>query len=260
MKTLKSIIEKEFLFMEQKQNNSNMLKVFYKINLKITNTENKEDEESATPLQTAPELSTPPVEAPTETQSLPAPTELPAPTPENSTELPLPSPNPSSASSNLPAPSVETKSLKEEDEEEDEEKVTNDNEIIRKTEGEISLSKDEVDEIQTIEDLIDMLGDKDNDGDNILDDFSIEVIKTMISPDAAQKASQVINRDDYIFLDILYGRKKEDDNIGFRITKRKKSDSVSSMILKDGEILNTQFNVKIINDEIVNLRNSNVKN
>jgi type IV secretory pathway VirB10-like protein len=248
MQTLKSIIEKEFLFLEQKQNASNLLKVFYKINLKITNTENNKEQP---PSEQIPTPETIPPEA------APISTELPAPTPEPITNE-LPNPN---TSAQLPVPSVQTKSLKEADDEEneDEEKVTNDSEIIRKTEGELALSKEEVDEIQTIEDLIDTLGDKDNDGDNILDDFSIEVIKTMISPEAAQKASQVINRDDYIFLDILYGRKKEDDNIGFRITKRKKSDMVSSVILKDGEILNSPFNPKIINDEIVNLRNSVMK-
>ncbi|MDR0676491.1 MAG: hypothetical protein LBF97_05580 [Elusimicrobiota bacterium] len=262
MKTFRDVIQKEFLYMEAKENISNLLKVFYKINLKITNTENAEEQPEEVP---QPNTSAPvqqPVEINPQPQQEPLP--LPADTLQQQEPVETELPNPNSAPvpiEQLPVPSVKTKSLKEEDadEDENEEKVTNENEIIRKTEGQINLSKDEIDEIQTIEDLIDMLGDKDNDGDNILDDFSIEVIKTMISPDAAQKASQVINRDDYIFLDILYGRKKDDDNIGFRITKRKKSDTVSSVILKDGDILNTQWNVKIINDELVNLRNSIMK-
>lgn len=246
--TLKNIIERDFLFMEATEKTTQTLKVFYKIDLKITNSEEEKEEISQQQPEQAPAAPTEPQSQPQEppvdqVQSLP---------PETPPEPPKP---PELPPDNTKRPSTPVASVQTEAEE-DKEKITNDKEIVRKTEGDIILSKEEIDSIQTIEDLVDTLGEKDNKGERVLDEFSIETIKTLISPEAAQKAAQIINRDDHIFLDILYGRKKDDDNIGIRIAKRKKSDSVSCMILKDGDLLNTVFNVKIINDAIVELRNS----
>lgn len=212
----KDIIRKEFLF-ESKKEVAGALKIFYSIDIKI--------QEEGTP-----------IEQPQE----PAPQSQPQPV----AQEPAPQPQPVAQE---PQSVVQQESINEE--EDDDDKT-----IVKKLDGVLTLTKEDADNIQSIEDLIDFMADKKNNGEKILDELTVEVITALIMAPDAMKTNEIIKKDDQIIITIYYGYKKE-NSIGFKILKRKGVSSVSTIMLKDNEVLDSQFDFRKFNSQIVDYRN-----
>ena len=224
----RDIIKKEFLF-EEKKEKSGALKVFYNIDIKI---KDEKDPEKSVP---------PPVQEPVQA---PAPT--------------IQEPNPALAPTLPVQESINEEDLPVEPEVgpgEQEPNVGKD--IIKHIDGVISLSKDDVENIQTIDDLLDLLGDKKHDGQDLLDDLTIEVITSLVGNPEAMKAQNLLKKDDQIIISLAFGYKK-DDSVGIKILKRRGVSSVSIMMTKDNEVLDSPFDTKRFNGQIVAYRNETI--
>jgi hypothetical protein len=215
----KDIIRKEFLF-ESKKEVAGALKIFYSIDIKI-----KED---SSPIEQPKEPVAPPVQepAPVEQQPVEQPAQQPA-----------------------QQPVVQQENINEEEDDDDDDKT-----IVKKLDGVLTLTKEDADNIQSIEDLIDFMADKKNNGEKILDELTVEVITALIMAPDAMKTNEIIKKDDQIIITIYYGYKKE-NSIGFKILKRKGVSSVSTIMLKDNEVLDSQFDFRKFNSQIVDYRN-----
>ena len=132
--------------------------------------------------------------------------------------------------------------------------IKDDNNIVRKIEGQVELKQEKVDEIQTFQDIIEYLTKEQVEGVSVFDEFTSEVINTIFSPQAAQ-ISQIVDKKSSIFVDIQYGFAK-DDNVGVRIKKVANSDTVSNVMIIDGEIINAPFNLMKVNERIIDYRNN----
>ena len=141
---------------------------------------------------------------------------------------------------------------------EDEIEVMDENKIIRKVEGEIVLSDKQKDMIQSFDDIISELTEEKNNGEPVLDEFSEELIRLLYGPNV-NDINQKIDKGSSIFVEIFYGYKKE-DGIGVRFNKRKSSESVTSTMLIDNEIISVPFSIARVNKMIVDLRNSEFGN
>lgn len=254
--SFKDLFNKEFLFEETKKS----LNIFYKFNINIKKLEN-DNAEKENPDQ-ASENPAPEAQAPAQdVQAQAAPETVGAPAPEAQTPAPetaevpvTPAPEAQAQpgqSTDVPFSSIVTEDDKKKD---DNIEINDDNNIVRKIEGQVVLDNDDVDNIQTVEDMVQYLVDSKQDGVKVLDDFSAEIIKTLISANA-QQVSQQIDKSSSIFCDIFYGYEK-DDSVGIRIIKRKDNDSVSISMLVDNQLVPTKINnMDMINDRIVNYRN-----
>lgn len=211
----KDIISKEFLF-ESKKEVAGALKVFYSIDIKI-------QEEQA--MEQPPEPEVP--------QPQPAPVAVPQP----QTVPPVPAQQ----------PVVQQESINEED-------ADDGKSVIKKLDGVLTLTKEDADNIQSVEDLIDFMADKKDHGEKILDELTVEVITSLIMSPDAMKTNDIIKKEDQIIITIYYGYKKE-NSIGFKILKRRGVSSVSIIMLKDNEVLDSQFDFKKFNSQIVDYRN-----
>ena len=138
--------------------------------------------------------------------------------------------------------------------EEDNAAENSEEKIMRHFKGEYICKPEQADNIQTFEDLITILGDIKKDGVNILDDFSKEIIILC----ANQKYDEIktqLDKKSKIFAEIYFGYKK-DDSVGVRFKKAENSDSLSSSILIDNQIVTlTKFNIDRVNQKIVEYRN-----
>ena len=138
--------------------------------------------------------------------------------------------------------------------EEDNAAENSEEKIMRHFKGEYVCKPEQADNIQTFEDLITILGDIKKDGVNILDDFSKEIIILC----ANQKYDEIktqLDKKSKIFAEIYFGYKK-DDSVGVRFKKAENSDSLSSSILIDNQIVTlTKFNIDRVNQKIVEYRN-----
>ncbi len=141
---------------------------------------------------------------------------------------------------------------------EDEIEVRDENKIIRKVEGEIVLSDKQKDMIQSFDDIISELTEEKNNGEPVLDEFSEELIRLLYGPNV-NDINQKIDKGSSIFVEIFYGYKKE-DGVGVRFNKRKASESVTSTMLIDNEIISVPFSIARVNKMIVDLRNSEFGN
>ena len=141
---------------------------------------------------------------------------------------------------------------------EDEIEVMDENKIIRKVEGEIVLSNKQKDMIQSFDDIISELTEEKNNGEPVLDEFSEELIRLLYGPNV-NDINQKIDKGSSIFVEIFYGYKKE-DGVGVRFNKRKASESVTSTMLIDNEIISIPFSIARVDIMIVDLRNSEFGN
>jgi hypothetical protein len=143
----------------------------------------------------------------------------------------------------------------------------------RKVEGELTVPKEEAENIQTLQDLIDYLsdkkhgqaktssvakvlgkGDKNVKGETIISPTIQEVI--LILAGAGQGAlDDIVDKGDKVIVEVKYGKDKY-DNIGFKINKNAGTDVFSIMLVKDGELLPGQFNQALLNKQILYYRNS----
>ena len=69
-----------------------------------------------------------------------------------------------------------------------------------------------------------------------------------------KEIQDIINKNDQIIINLVYGYKK-DNSIGLKILKRKGVNSVSVIMLKDNEVLDSKFDQKRFNSQIIDYRN-----
>ena len=219
------------------------LKIFYEIDMNLVKPKQEQTAPENPVVQQPPQPITPvqpeqPVSAPApETQVNPEPVQ---PEPEQ-TQQPTNGPDVSGLLA-----SVQT--------EEDNAAENSEEKIMRHFKGEYVCKPEQADNIQTFEDLITILGDIKKDGVNILDDFSKEIIILC----ANQKYDEIktqLDKKSKIFAEIYFGYKK-DDSVGVRFKKAENSDTLSSSILIDNQIVTlTKFNIDRVNQKIVEYRN-----
>ena len=138
---------------------------------------------------------------------------------------------------------------------EDDEKISSNTEekIERKFSGEIKLTSNQKDNIQSINDIIEILSDTKKDGTPILDDFSSEII-TLCASQNYQQIKSMIDKESKIFVEIYYGYTKF-DLIGLRFNKHANADILTSTMLLDNNIINAKFSIDKINEKIAEFRN-----
>lgn len=241
----KELFDKEFLFESKKD--AKLVKIFYKFDINIIKPKTTEPAETQ----------------PAETQ--PAdPNQQPPATPVDTTaqlddqpEIPVdittqqPEPAGSLDLSNIPLATVVTEDDK------DEVKIQDEDSIVRKLEGEIPLPKEEVDNIQTIDDLVLKLTEEKKDGVEILDEFSAEILNLLLLPpeQASKEIQQKVDKSSSIFAEVMYGKKLE-DSVGVRMIKRKNSELVTTTIMIDNKVYNTTFKKEIVDERITDYRNN----
>jgi len=126
--------------------------------------------------------------------------------------------------------------------------------VMRHFKGEYVCKTEQSDNIQTFDDLISILGDIKKDGTNIIDDFCKEII-ILCANQNYNEIKTKIDKKSKIFVEIYFGYKK-DDSVGVRFKKSENSDSLSSSILIDNQIVTlTKFNIDRVNQKIVEYRN-----
>lgn len=126
--------------------------------------------------------------------------------------------------------------------------------VMRHFKGEYVCKTEQSDNIQTFDDLVSILGDIKKDGTNIIDDFCKEII-ILCANQNYNEIKAKLDKKSKIFVEIYFGYKK-DDSIGVRFKKSENSDSLSSSILIDNQIVTlTKFNIDRVNQKIIEYRN-----
>lgn len=236
---LKELFDREFLFESKKDNK--LYKIFYRIDI---NLKKAKKEEQPAPQEVAPQAPAAEVPQPAPQQPI-AQTEVPA-----ATEVSQPLPQEVPQAQNLSfSPSVVT-----EDDSSNETEITDDNSIVRKLNGELEISKEDVDDIQSIDDILDKL--KSSNNPQILDELSYEFILNMLQTNQLDDSlkAQLDYKASNLFVEIMYGKKKE-ESVGFRLIKRKNSDLISNSMLLDNQIVNSPFSKQKLDQKIVDTRN-----
>ena len=122
------------------------------------------------------------------------------------------------------------------------------------SQGEVPVPMDDVNNIQTIDDLVDYISDIHIGGKPIINKLVEEIILSMAG--AGDKAIEdVVNEGDKILVDIDYGADKK-DSIGFKINKINGSAAISLVMKKDNKIIPGQFDINEFNKQLIFFRNS----
>lgn len=244
--TVREIFNKEFLF-ESVKKNKYPYKIFYKLDISLIKNKEGEPQPEATPEQN-------PIPPEVNTQA-PAPVATPAPEQMAPAAAPVPEQPPVDNLQGLPEPAFSVVT-EDDNEETDSQEVTDDNVIVRKLSGEIELDEEDVDNIQSIDDIYQKLQEEKNNNANILDDLSFELLMNLTSTNQIQEdlKNKLDVKKSSIFAEIIYGKKKE-ESVGVRLIKRKNSDLVTNSMLVDNQIVNSQFNKKNLDIKIVDMRN-----
>ena len=252
----KELFDKEFLY-ESKKEDKKATKIFYNFDINIK----KKEEEQTTPTEqqneptpdmnaqpapVVPDINTQPVPD-INTQPVPDMSAQPAPITTDINTQPVPD------LSNLPLGSVVT----EDDDNGDNDghvSINDDNNIVRKFKGEMVLEKEEVDNIQTVEDIINILAENKVDGVNVLDEFTSDILQVMANPATQMQLKEKIDIESKIFAEILYGKKPE-DSVGVRFVKRKGSEMITTSMMIDNKIVNAQYKKETLDKRITEYRN-----
>ena len=120
--------------------------------------------------------------------------------------------------------------------------------------GKLQVSEDEIDNIQSLEDLMDFLSKKSVKGNPVLNDAVAEIILNMAT-NGAQSIADLISKDDRIYISIDYGKEK-DSSVGFKAIKSSGLNTLSLVMKKDNKILTGQFNLQEFNKQLIFFRNS----
>lgn len=242
----KELFDREFLF-ETKKDDAGSLKIFYRFDINIKKTE---EEPEQNPASSAPQAPLPDLSAPAGLPQPPAPEPAPAASP--APEAPQATPADAGAPdlSNIPLSSVVT----EDDGKKDDIQISDENNIVRKLSGEVALAKDEVDTIQTLDDVIAKLSESKKDGAEILDEFTSDILTVMADPSTQAQLKERISRESQVFAEIVYGKKIE-DSVGVRFIKRKNSDLITTSLMIDNSISGAKYSKEIVDKRIAGIRN-----
>lgn len=247
----KELFDKEFLY-ESKKEDKKATKIFYKFDINIKKIDEAEaNQEAPTDQTTLPPASdqamAPPTDPNLAAQTMPVVDQTaPAITP-NITQQP---------SEQLPDDLGATLAsvVTEDDKNEESVEINDEDNIIRKLEGEVILTEEEEDEIQTIEDIITKLTEAKKDGIEILDEFTADILQVMVNPATQQTLKEKIGKESSIFAEIIYGKKRE-DSAGLRIIKRKNSELLTTSLMIDNKIINAKYNKDTLDKRITEYRN-----
>ena len=77
--------------------------------------------------------------------------------------------------------------------------------------GKLQVSEDEIDNIQSLEDLMDFLSKKSVKGNPVLNDAVAEIILNMAT-NGAQSIADLISKDDKIYISVDYGKEKNNSS------------------------------------------------
>ena len=235
----KDLFDKEFLY-ESKKEDKKTTKIFYEFDINIKKKEEQVDNQPA-PDATAtptPDTGVPPVD----NTMAPAPAPVSAPM-DQPVDIPP-----------LPLASVVTEDDDDKGDNEEGVSINDDDNIIRKLKGEMVLEKEDIDNIQTIEDLITTLAENKVDGANVLDEFTSDILQVMANPATQLQLKDKIDVESKIFAQILYGKKPE-DSVGVRFIKRKGSDLITTSMMVDNKIINAQYKKETLDKRITDYRN-----
>lgn len=123
-----------------------------------------------------------------------------------------------------------------------------------KSEGELIVSKDRVDNIQTLEDFIENLVENKNEGKPIINDLIAEIVLATAGV-GTSALEDLVNKPDKIFIDLDYGENKG-NSIGIRVNKTPGSSAISIAMKKNNNLIPGEFNIQEFNKQLVFLRNS----
>ena len=247
----KEIFDREIIVEEHVRKG---LKIFYEIDLNLVKPKQETPEQPTAPVTPtpAPTPEVPPEQpaAPVADVTQPAPETAPvADTTQQAPEVP--------PEQQLKKPDLSGLLSSVQTEEEDSAAKNSEESIMRHFKGEYTCNSDQADNIQTFDDLINILGNVKKDGVNILDDFCKEIVLLC----ANQKYDEIktkLDKKSKIFAEIYFGYKK-DDSVGVRFKKSENSDNLSSSILIDNQIVTlTKFNIERVNQKIIEYRNYEV--
>ncbi len=247
----KELFDKEFLY-ESKKEDKKATKILYKFDINIKKIDEAEaNQEAPTDQTTLPPASdqtmAPPTDPNLAAQTMPVVDQTaPAITP-NMTQQPA---------EQLPDDLGATLAsvVTEDDKNEESVEINDEDNIIRKLEGEVILTEEEEDEIQTIEDIITKLTEAKKDGIEILDEFTADILQVMVNPATQQTLKEKIGKESSIFAEIIYGKKRE-DSAGLRIIKRKNSELLTTSLMIDNKIINAKYNKDTLDKRITEYRN-----
>lgn len=243
----KELFDKEFLY-ESKKEDKKATKIFYNFDINIKKKEEEQTTPTAQQNEPTPDTNAQPAPVVPDMNAQPVPdtSAQPAPVvPDMNTGVP--------DLSNLPLASVVT----EDDDNGDNDgnvSINDDNNIVRKFKGEMVLEKEEVDNIQTVEDIINILAENKVDGVNVLDEFTSDILQVMANPATQMQLKEKIDIESKIFAEILYGKKPE-DSVGVRFVKRKGSEMITTSMMIDNKIVNAQYKKEILDKRITEYRN-----
>jgi hypothetical protein len=123
--------------------------------------------------------------------------------------------------------------------------------------GQVPVPYEDVENIQTIDDLVDYVSDIRIGGKPIINDLVEEIILAMAG--VGEKAiEEIVNEGDKIVVNVDYGSSKE-DSIGFKVNKIAGSSSVSLVMKKDNKIIPGNFDINEFNKQLIFYRNSLVE-
>ena len=246
----KELFDKEFLY-ESKKEDKKTTKIFYKFDINIK----KIDEDEANQEAQADQTTLPPTPdqtvAPTTDPNLASQT--PPVDPNMTAQTPPVDPN---MTAQLPDDLGATLAsvVTEDDKNEESVEINDEDNIIRKLEGEVILTEEEEDEIQTVEDIITKLTESKKDGVEILDEFTADILQVMVNPATQQSLKEKVGKESSIFAEIIYGKKRE-DSAGLRIIKRKNSELLTTSLMIDNKIINAKYNKDTLDKRITEYRN-----
>jgi len=120
--------------------------------------------------------------------------------------------------------------------------------------GKVKVSPDSVDNIQSLEDLLDFLANKNTKKGPILNDVAVEIIMNMATQ-GPQSIQDIISKDDRILVTVDYG-KDLDNSVGFKALKAEGTNTLSLVMKKDNKVIPGPFNIQEFNKQVVFFRNS----
>ena len=255
---LKDMFEKEFLF-ESKKEDKKSTKIFYKLDIKLK----KKDQAPADQAPADNNAAAQPEQSPADqapVDSAPVDLSMGGDTDQNQGVLDTDNgmtaaPPPLDGSENSGGETVSIPQFSVVTEDDKKIEVNDEENIIRKMEGELVVDKEKVNDIQTIEDIITILTEEKNEDVPILDEFSADIIQALINPATQQEVKDKVDKESSIFVEIIYGKKTE-DSVGVRLIKRKNSELVTNSMLIDNRVINSAFSKDILDKRITEYRNN----
>ncbi len=143
--------------------------------------------------------------------------------------------------------------------------------IKAKAKGELIVPKEAALNIQTVQDLVDYLGDQAHSeqstvqkilnkkgnikGKKIISPEVQEIILILAGVGGEKELGDIVDKGDKVIVDIDYGIEKQ-NSIGFKVNKNAGTDVFSIMMKQNGKILPGKFDQALLNKQILYFRNT----